>query len=210
MSLQEFVALLGSAGDRIIDEGAEGDALHVLVEGEVHVSQKVDGGDGELVDALVQTMTRGVIFGERSLTRGEPTSATVTAVTACVTLRLGKGLFDALPASVLACLRDTKYMSDHRDDQTVSAHTLRPVAVIGRGQYGPVQLCKCEATAAAYVVKTLSRAAVAKERQQVSVMAEVMLLREIQHPLIVSLHGSHKTANSLCLIFEPILGGETV
>ena len=67
---------------------------------------------------------------------------------------------------------------------------------------------KCEATAAAYVVKTLSRAAVAKERQQVSVMAEVMLLREIQHPLIVTLHGSHKTANSLCLIFEPILGGD--
>jgi len=58
------------------------------------------------------------------------------------------------------------------------------------------------------VVKVLARTRLARERQQASVLSERTLLREVQHPFIVQLHGTFKTANYLGLALEPLLGGD--
>ena len=43
---------------------------------------------------------------------------------------------------------------------------------------------------------------------EVNVMNEVLLLREIQHPFVVTMFGTHKTKGLVCLVFEPLLGGD--
>jgi len=64
---------LGS-GDVIIEEGAEGDALYLIEEGQVVVTKS----EGEVRSTLV-TLEQGEQFGEMSLLEAAPTSARVSA-----------------------------------------------------------------------------------------------------------------------------------
>jgi len=65
-----------SAGDRIIEENAVGQALYLIKEGEVQVYK----GDGDK-SLLLATLKRGEMFGEMSLIEDSLTSANVSADT---------------------------------------------------------------------------------------------------------------------------------
>ncbi|HLY47818.1 MAG TPA: MFS transporter [Solirubrobacteraceae bacterium] len=84
----------------IISEGAQADALYVLVEGEVDVSAHGEGGGP---DQHIRTMTGPTYFGEIGVLERIPRTATVTAVTECRCERIEGGmLLEALetaPAS---------------------------------------------------------------------------------------------------------------
>ena len=58
------------------------------------------------------------------------------------------------------------------------------------------------------VAKVMRRADITRERQRRQILAEASLLRRVQHPFIVKLHGSFKSAKYICLLFEPLLGGD--
>lgn len=72
-------------GEKIIQQGEQGDSMFILVEGKADVMATRDG-----VQAHVTTLVSGDCFGEMSLLTGEPRSATVTAGTDCEVVEIGK------------------------------------------------------------------------------------------------------------------------
>ena len=76
-SLLETVSLVSyCSGHHIIDAGTPGDALFIIISGEVTVSQQVNAQDKRIA-----TLKAGDYFGEWSMLTGAPCSATVTADT---------------------------------------------------------------------------------------------------------------------------------
>ena len=125
--------------------------------------------------------------------RNTAVCASVTAVNACVTLRLRPEAFDeVLPPAVCSCLRQLHYLPDLRARAEVDGAALRPLALVGKGAFGPVQLCRDSGSGCTYVVKVMERKAMSVH-QRANAMNEARLLREIQHPFVVRMLGSHKT-----------------
>jgi CRP/FNR family transcriptional regulator, cyclic AMP receptor protein len=99
-------------GEVIFHLGDPGDALFIIVSGEVKISLPSEGGD----EAILVRLARGDVFGELALLDGAPRSATATALTAVETVVLPRDRFrelianepivrDALLASLAAELR---------------------------------------------------------------------------------------------------------
>src|SRR5256885_2057097 len=85
----EFVADLSrprryAVGEIVFEEGELGDSLFVIVEGEVEVLRKNDGGELK----TLTTLRAPAFFGEMSLIDKEYRSATVRAKTEAVLLHL--------------------------------------------------------------------------------------------------------------------------
>lgn len=78
---------LGS-GDIIIEEGAEGDALYIVEDGQVVVTKS----ENEVRSTIV-TLERGEQFGEMSLIEAAPTSARVSADGAVTLLKIPRKKF---------------------------------------------------------------------------------------------------------------------
>jgi CRP-like cAMP-binding protein len=76
-----------AAGTTLIEEGEEGDALFVILEGAASVRRK---------DTEVATVGPGAWFGELALLDGEPRSATVVALEPTTVAVLGVRLFRTL------------------------------------------------------------------------------------------------------------------
>lgn len=74
------------AGDEIITEGRDGDALKVLYTGRVLISHEVDGQPVYLGEA-----EEGATFGEGTFLKGGKTNATVTAHSNCIVYELKRG-----------------------------------------------------------------------------------------------------------------------
>ena len=86
-----------AAGTRIIVEGAEADMLYVLVEGEVEVTARGEGG-GE--PRVLRRMSAPGYFGEIGVLERIPRTASVTAVTDCRCEQIeGDALLEALSAA---------------------------------------------------------------------------------------------------------------
>lgn len=64
------------AGERVVEQGREGDTLFVIVEGLLQVLVRSEGG----AEVAVGSLHAGEFFGEFSLLTGEPRSASVAAV----------------------------------------------------------------------------------------------------------------------------------
>ena len=99
-------------GEVIFHAGDPGDALFIIVSGEVKISLPSEDGD----EAILVRLARGDVFGELALLDGAPRSATATALTAVETVVLPRDRFrelianepvvrDALLASLAAELR---------------------------------------------------------------------------------------------------------
>jgi CRP-like cAMP-binding protein len=76
--------LLAVPGERIVVEGAEGDSLYVVADGEVEVLVRFEGRDRP-----VDTMGRGAVIGEMALLTGEQRNATVRAIDTALILQIG-------------------------------------------------------------------------------------------------------------------------
>lgn len=76
-----------STGEAIIRQGDHGDTMFLIVEGEVRVHR------GE---AKLAVLTSKDYFGEMSILDGEPRSASVTALTDCLLLRINLADFHAI------------------------------------------------------------------------------------------------------------------
>jgi hypothetical protein len=83
------------AGDIIITEGEPGDSLFILTTGRVKAF--VCNPTGHHV--FVRAMEEGAFFGEISVLRGTPRTATVTAATRCELLVLDRPSLDAIAAA---------------------------------------------------------------------------------------------------------------
>lgn len=77
------------AGEVILEEEKRGEGLYLLLTGILEVSKRKDGAP-----VAIAELTSGDMFGEISLLTGQPTVATVRALTDCFVLRLSKKHFD--------------------------------------------------------------------------------------------------------------------
>jgi predicted MFS family arabinose efflux permease len=85
------------AGTAVVREGDAADAVYVLVDGEVDVSSRGEGGGPE---QAIRTMRAPAYFGEIGVMQRIPRTATVTARTDCRCERIdGDALLDAFTAS---------------------------------------------------------------------------------------------------------------
>ena len=76
------------AGDFLVREGEEGGDLYVLEAGQAEVF-KERGNGAKRIKIHLAKLVAGDCFGETSLLACMPRSATIVALTDCVTLRLG-------------------------------------------------------------------------------------------------------------------------
>ncbi len=87
-------------GERLIEEGAEGDSMFVLLRGVVQVSVSKNGS------ALpIATLNEGDCFGEMSLLTGERRSATVRAQGDCYVMEIGKRVMGEIIHESPDCLQ---------------------------------------------------------------------------------------------------------
>lgn len=72
-------------GEKMIQQGANGDSMFILVKGEANVTVNRNG-----LDTLVASLSSGDCFGEMSLLTGEKRSASVIAHSDCEVVEIGK------------------------------------------------------------------------------------------------------------------------
>ncbi len=106
---RRFAALDVAPGTPILTEGEPGQGLYVLLSGEAEVWKR-DGAER----VLLATLRPGDVFGEISLVRDEPTTATVTAATQCTVLFLAKDLFARLADAIPAIAAYVEELGDER------------------------------------------------------------------------------------------------
>lgn len=80
------------AGDRLFDEGDDGDAMGLLLSGQIEVRKQDAAGVAQFVTHIVAGRT----FGEMAAIDGEKRSASCTATDACVLALLPKQQFERI------------------------------------------------------------------------------------------------------------------
>ena len=108
-------------GERIIEEGAAGESMFVLVVGEAEVSVQRNGHTSQL--ALLQA---GACFGEMSLLTGARRSATVTARDDCDVLEFAKDQLAEIIRDQPAVLEQLSQLLARRRLETDSAMSRLP------------------------------------------------------------------------------------
>jgi small-conductance mechanosensitive channel/CRP-like cAMP-binding protein len=86
-------------GERVIEEGAEGDSMFIVLRGSVHVSVLRNGSHIRL-----GSMRSGDCFGEMSLLTGERRSATIRADNDCEVLEISKEVMGEVMRDSPGCL----------------------------------------------------------------------------------------------------------
>ncbi len=108
--IKRFVAVQVDPGGVIIQQGSQGQGIYVVLRGEVRVTRSEGAGSIELA-----RLGAGEMFGEISLLRHEPTTATVAASDKATTLLfLGRDYFDRLLQAVPELRTHLLHLSEER------------------------------------------------------------------------------------------------
>src|SRR6059058_1578586 len=100
-------------GERVIEEGAEGDSMFILLRGAAEVSVAKNGST-----IPVATLRSGDCFGEMSLLTGEKRSATVKAEGDCYVMEISKDVMGEVIRESPDCLKQLSEMLAKRKMET--------------------------------------------------------------------------------------------
>jgi small-conductance mechanosensitive channel/CRP-like cAMP-binding protein len=125
------VSLFGK-GEKIVQQGAEGSSMFVLLTGEAAVYVHHSGQHGEA--ARVASVQPGEYFGEMSLLTGAARSATVTATADCEVLEIAKAQMAALLQENTALLTNLSEMLAQRQMENEKANSSRQEDVVSAGK----------------------------------------------------------------------------
>jgi len=100
-------------GERVIEEGAEGDSMFILVRGAAQVSISKNGST-----IPVATLNSGDCFGEMSLLTGEKRSATVKAEGDCYVMEISKDVMGEVIRESPDCLKQLSELLAKRKMET--------------------------------------------------------------------------------------------
>jgi CRP-like cAMP-binding protein len=100
-------------GERVIEEGAEGDSMFVLLRGSANVSVAKNGAA-----IRVGTLHSGDCFGEMSLLTGERRTATVRAAADCYVMEISKPTMAEVIRQAPECLNQLSELLAKRKMET--------------------------------------------------------------------------------------------
>ena len=100
-------------GERVIEEGADGDSMFILLRGNAQVSIAKNGST-----IPVAVLRSGDCFGEMSLLTGEKRSATVSADGDCYVMEIGKEVMGDVIRESPECLKQLSELLANRKMQT--------------------------------------------------------------------------------------------
>jgi len=100
-------------GERVIEEGAEGDSMFILLRGAAQVSVSKNGST-----IPVATLSSGDCFGEMSLLTGEKRSATVRADGDCYVMEISKETMGGVIRDSPECLKQLSELLAKRKMET--------------------------------------------------------------------------------------------
>src|SRR5438552_989690 len=100
-------------GERVIEEGAEGDSMFILLRGAAEVSVSKNGST-----IPVATLSSGDCFGEMSLLTGEKRSATVRADGDCYVMEISKHVMGEVIRDSPECLKQLSELLAKRKMET--------------------------------------------------------------------------------------------
>lgn len=103
-------------GERMVQEGDEGESMFVLLRGAANVSVAKNGSVVQ-----VATLGAGDCFGEMSLLTGEPRSATVRAERDCYVMEIGKSVMSEIIHQSPECLQQLSEILAQRKISTEGA-----------------------------------------------------------------------------------------
>jgi len=217
------------AGVTVFKQGDMGESLFIVYSGELSITK--DGVE-------VMRVKEGDYFGERALLTNEVRAATVTATTNCTLLKLDRNAFSLLlgpledimrkrvesynatpvsPSSPGAAAVSPAPSSSPSSSSSVSSNAtsdmialsdLTPVATLGKGSFGHVQLVQHRVSGKTFALKSVNKAQIVQTGQQGHILSEKCVMERLNHPFLVRLHQTYKDKNRLFLLLECVMGGE--
>jgi cGMP-dependent protein kinase len=190
----------------IIEQGKASNTFYIVKSGTVAVLNDTKE---------VAQLTAGHFFGERTLLKDEPASATVQtlagkgSVTCYVCSResftsiLGP-LQDLLDAEVARRDRDAA----KKDTPQPKWEDLEIRRILGVGTFGRVKLVRHKPTGQAYALKCMRKQQVVATKQQSHVLNEKRILASMDHPFILRLVATYQDEGELYMLLEIGSGGE--
>ena len=120
-------------GEALIEQGAEGDSMFIMVRGSAHVSVANNG-----TAVRVGVLRQGDCFGEMSLLTGEKRTATVRAEKDCEVIEISKPVMADLLRTAPRCLNQLSELLAKRKLETegvMKEAALHPEGVIKQQEY---------------------------------------------------------------------------
>lgn len=188
-----------SKGDTVIKQGEPGTSFFVIASGELEVFIKDQAGE----EKRVRSMAKNSYIGERALLFHEPRTATVKVISQDAELwAIEKATFE----KIIAGNMQQQLMNRIRlQDTNFGLKDLIQVKVIGAGAAGVVRLVEHNFTRTRYALKRVKKVdgEVPEEVQR-----ECSLLKDIDHPFIMTQVNTFETKKSVYILTELITGGE--
>lgn len=215
IKIAEALDVVDYKADQVLfREGDEGDAMYIVVQGEVIICKR--NAEDPTKEDVIARCRAGNYFGERALINNRGRAAGAFALTHSRLLRLDRYAFVLLlgPLEEVMRKRVESYTDQAIDKQPswkpdqIRFEDLRVLGVLGKGSYGYVQLVKDQQGGGTYALKTVSKQRVVETRQKGHIFDEKNLMTQMDHPFLVRLHCTYKDRDRLYFLLQPALGGE--
>ncbi|MEL6760632.1 MAG: cyclic nucleotide-binding domain-containing protein [Myxococcota bacterium] len=108
--IEKFKSREVSANEKLLEEGAKGDGLYMLLSGRAEVSKRIEGKR-----AVLAHLKEGDVFGEMSLLTNSPVSANVKTLKKSIVLKLPRRTFSEIVSTHPQLLAHISDLSSERE-----------------------------------------------------------------------------------------------